>query len=209
MRKMEINGTGAAAGRPDTVEIAIKFFDLNMNCAEALGSVKSRVSAFREKLDTLGLAKDELKTDDMSVEQQYDYQDSKKIFKGYLCRCSMNIDIPMENALLNDVLNEIAAFEKNATFSVGFTVKDKDSLAREALSAAVRDAVDKAELTAAAAGVKLGEIQEICPADFIRTEPRRNAEAVTFAMRASVPQPEYVPGDIKVNARVRIVWEII
>lgn len=208
MRKLELNGLGAASGRPDTAEIAIKFFDTDFNCAKALERVKSDIAAFDGKLNALNLGKDVLKTDALTVDQQYDYRDNERIFKGYCCHCTANIDMPLSSEALNAVLDAAASFGRGTTFSVSFTVKDKDALAGEALSAAVRDAFDKAQIIASAAGVKLGAVQEICPADIIRTEPRRNTEAVAFAMRAAAPQPEYVPDDIKINARVRVVWEI-
>ncbi len=91
----------------------------------------------------------------------------------------------------------------NTLNGVAFGLQDPDPALDAARKDAVADARRKAELYAAAAGVKLGAIQSIGEqSGYAPPMPMALAEA-SFAKDASVP---VAAGEVGVSASVSIVW---
>ena len=69
--------------------------------------------------------------------------------------------VPVGYSLLGRVLTELTKCSLPVEFSIGHTVKDPEAVKTELLAKAVEDSRKKAEVLAAAAGLKLGRIVTI------------------------------------------------
>ena len=108
------------------------------------------------------------------------------------------------------MLTRVAASASEAVVGVSFDVSDREALRREAMRAAVADAVEGARVLAAAAGVALGEMVRI---DYSHVEIRTRALTYEFAepepaFAASVPAPDVRPEALEAQEGVTVVWEI-
>lgn len=71
------------------------------------------------------------------------------------------IEFDLDHELLGKVLNKVSKCECHPEFKIAYTIKDKESVKNELLKKAVNDSKVKAEVLAAAAGMKLNGLVSI------------------------------------------------
>ncbi|RDB41894.1 DUF541 domain-containing protein [Halomonas sp. DQ26W] len=94
----------------------------------------------------------------------------------------------------------------NALDGVTYDLADRDAASDEALVMALEKARHKAELMASTLGVTLGSVINVSETHAPVYAPRMMA--MSADMRESVPQAEYRPGTIIIEAAVSVSWEI-
>jgi uncharacterized protein YggE len=107
--------------------------------------------------------------------------------------------------MLGPVLDAMVRLGANAITGPMFGVAEPRELEDQARRAAMRDALRKGELYAAAAGVSLGPIARIEENFFSGPQPVPMAAMAREAAYDSVP---IQAGELTFNAQVNVTWEI-
>lgn len=218
-RTITVKGLGRERMAPDQTVIAItlKASDKDYSTVSSLGA--EQTAELKEALEGNGFEKGCLKTSSFVIDTEYENCQTEKgdwerRFKGYCCRQSLSLKFDMDNAVLNNAVKIITSCKKSApTFNIEFTVKDREQYTDLLLQRAVKDAKHKAEVIAAAAGVKLGALLDIS----------YNPEGVTvFASNTLVYCDKYRGAseaenagieaeaeDIESQLDIKAVWEIV
>lgn len=82
-------------------------------------------------------------------------------FVGYTLEQQMKIDLPIDNKLLTTLIQSIGQTLSGAEINIGYTVQDPKSIKLRMLKDAVKDAAEKAQIMATAAGCQLGCVKNI------------------------------------------------
>ena len=82
-------------------------------------------------------------------------------FVGYTLEQQIKIDLPIDNKLLTVLIQAIGQTLSAAEINIGYTVKDSKPIKLRMLESAVKDAAEKAQIMATAAGCKLGCVRNI------------------------------------------------
>ncbi len=69
----------------------------------------------------------------------------------------MKVQFPFDKDYLKKIMQRLSQTKSHASFRLSFTIADPEPLRQQALAEAVKNAAQKANLLADAAGVKLGE----------------------------------------------------
>lgn len=217
MRTIRVTGKGSVSVKPEITCLKITFEGVYKDYEETVKQSAEKTKLLREAIEKSGLPGEDLKTKDFSIDSEYErYRDHnndyKKRFIGYKFYHRTEIQFPNDNKMLGRILYELSVCSVKVEFSIDYTVKDKDSVKREALKRAVENSRLKAEIMTTAAGVKLGEVQSI---DYswgeinIRTSP---IEMLQMSSKSILAEPSYdidiEPDDIDVADTVTIIWEI-
>lgn len=218
MRTIRVTGTGTVKLKPDTMRLYMNLNGKNKDYAKGLENSSKDTEAMRVLFADLGFAKEDLKTVAFSADPVYEgYEDKqgrwRQRFAGYEFRHRLKVDFPFDNGRLGKILYRLAKCGTDPEFSVSYTVKDPEAAKNMLLAAAVKDAAQKAEVLAEAAGVKLMGIQSvdysIAEAQMeVQPAPRLKAAGnAVFAAEASMDlniQPE----DITASDTVTVIWEL-
>jgi uncharacterized protein YggE len=103
------------------------------------------------------------------------------------------------------VLDALVSSGSNQIDNISFSIRDTKALLAQARVAAVKDAFDRAQTYAKAAGVTLGAIKSISESGGVyQPRPMYRMEA----MVAAAPPPPVAGGEESVTANVTITWEI-
>ena len=140
-----------------------------------------------------------------------------KRFAGYRYTHMMKIEFPSDNERLGKVLYALANSPVDPQFQISYTVKDPETVKNELLGKAVTDAKEKAAVLAQAAGLSLGEIQnidyswdkidfEVRPVDRM---VRANGMLGARMEKAMAYDMNIEPDDIEVSDIVTVLWEIL
>lgn len=155
---LNVSATGFADGLPDRAQVSAGVVQQGKTAREAMMGNATLMTAVFDELEAAGIPKKNITTSQLSLQPQYDYRDRRKpTITGYEVRNTVTVksdDLeqigPMLDALVRAGVNNIN--------QVQFSVKDPKAILDKAREDAIRDAKDKAERMAEAAGVKLGPL---------------------------------------------------
>ena len=219
-RKITVNGTASISLAPDTTVLDVTINGEEKTYQKALEKSSDSVEALVEAFKKIGFSGEDLKTSSFRIDPHYEgYQDEKgrwvNKLDGYEFHHSFTVQFKSDVGLLGKCLAALAESSARPQFSIRYTVADQSKVKDQLLKLAVKNSKKKAELLCKAAGVKLGEIDDISYS--FRGVPvysftEEAMPAMDMAMGASAKMAarnmSITPQDIEVSDTVTISWEI-
>lgn len=216
MRTIRVTGKGQLKVHPDMTRIVITLEGKNFDYGTTLKKSSEATEQLKDLLLPFGFERSDLKTLSFGVDSEYvsykEKDEYKQRFDGYKYRHVLKVEFDSDNKRLGKILYALAHCSLNPEFRIGYTVKDPEAVKNVLLGKAVQDAIAKAGVLAGAAGLKLGEIQnmdyswgrvelEVYPMDRCLAEPMCGGGSGSYDL-------DIEPDDIDVEDTVTVVWEI-
>jgi hypothetical protein len=206
---IRVQGHGSVASSPDRIILSLTLESEHKDYDKAMEDSAQRLELLRQAVAKTGLDPELLKTASFGVDAAQDYDQGRKTFRGYNVRHHLSLELPYERENLGQVFAAVTGCKARAELTLSFTVADPEAVKRRVLEAAVRNARDRAEVIAQAAGRKLGAIHAI---DYGHTEITIRSQPMIFGARtfASMAEPEmdFNPADIDSEDTVLVAWEL-
>ncbi len=202
--QLTASGEGLVEVVPDIAVVTLGVVTRGRTAADALTANSTGMTAIIAELKGAGIDEKDIGTSGFSVSPLYppernDAAAEPKII-GYAVSNQLRVtirDLAASGALLDKVVNAGA----NQVNGISFEVADRVKPAEEALKRAVADARRKAEIMAAAAGVKLVRVLSVS-AD---TGGGYYPTAAPMVKSMAVP---VMPGQQAINQTATVVWEV-
>ena len=201
---ISVNGEGQMAVTPDMATVSLGVTANGDTAKSALDANNAALTAVIEKLKAAGIADKDIQTSGLSLGPVYDYSASGNPQKvlGYTASNMITVNVRAINQV-GAVLDASVTDGANTLNGITFGLQDPVPSTDEARKAAVADARRKAELYAAAAGVKLGRILTISESSGgFMPMPMGSA---AFDKAAGVP---VAVGEMNVTASVSVTFEM-
>ncbi|MCJ8343628.1 MAG: SIMPL domain-containing protein [Cetobacterium sp.] len=199
-QKISLRGSGKIQLVPNKAEIQFTVLTENKNLDKATKENTKVMNKVKENLEDLGIKNSNVKTINYNVEKIKEGE--KKDQDVYYVRNSFNIEL--EN--LKSLGKVISTLEKAGVNEVGgieFTSTEINEKSKEAMVLAYKDAYNKAQAVAQAAGYKT-----IMPVDISYDYmPVRGLGMVSFA-ESNSSNNIYVPNKLDVEVGVRTVFVV-
>lgn len=215
---IRVTGKGQIRVKPDMTRITLTLEDVYLKYEETLRHSAQDTDQLRDALLPHGFGREELKTLSFRVDPQYESYKSGGAFKkrliGYKFRHVMKVEFASDNDRLGKVIYALANCPSKPEFQISYTVKDQEAAKNKLLGKAVKDAMEKADVLSAAAGVKCKDIRSI---DYSWGEidfEVRPMNAALGAVRGICAEEcdsyalNIEPDDIQVSDTVTVVWNI-
>ena len=206
MRLVTVTGTAEARGVPDEAQISAGVVNQAKTAAAALADNSRAMNAVFAALRRLDIADKDVQTSNFSIEPQYPPYNAnmpERPIIGY--QVSNTVRVRLDDvSKAGTVLDALVAAGANQAGSIDFSIHDPKALLADARSAAVKDAIERAQTYAKAAGVTLGPIVSI---EESGAEPPRPVFLAAARLAAPAPTP-IAAGEQSVSASVTIAWEI-
>jgi uncharacterized protein YggE len=202
VRTVSVTGTGTVETAPDMATLMIGVTTQAATAAEALAANSEATEAVIARLTASGVEPRDMQTSNLSINPNWSgYDSSTPTISGYV---AMNLLTVRVRALdtTGAVLDAAVADGANTLNGMTFGLADPEPVLNEARKEAVADASAKAELLAAAAGVKLGEVVSITDAGTMSDPSPMYRDAVSAS-----PVP-VVGGELGLVANVSVTWAI-
>lgn len=161
--RIVVSGEGRATAVPDEATISLAVAREAETASEALRATSEAMAEVLAAMREAGLEDRDLRTSEVSISPVYERDDgtrpgrTRPTIVGYVARNGLSVRV-RDLDLLGTVLDRSVALGANEGGWLSFGNSDAEALRAEARVAAVRDAVDKAEAMAGAAGVELGRL---------------------------------------------------
>jgi uncharacterized protein YggE len=200
----------ALVRRPaDRAFIAIAVESRAPNPKDARDKNAELMAAVRKGLKEARLPDEAVRTLSYYVEPEYDYVKGKQTLRGYAARNTIEARVD-EMDRVGEIIDSAVTAGATSVGNPRFDLKDRDSVAREALKQAVAEARAKAEAAAAGAGRSVERVLGIEEQGVTPQPPPRPFAAVSRGAiaEADLPQTQVVPGEIEVRAEVKLTAEL-
>ena len=203
---LNVHGTGVVNVDADTATIILGVREVSKDVADAQRAVNTKIESVTQALMDMGIEPEDIHTSSISIYPEYDYDSMDQPIKGYTAENTISVttrDVEHVGAYIDAAFGAGA----NAFNDISFSTSDLTDESRQALWLAVENGREKAEVLAAASGMKLGDIKCIVE------EPNsygdfdvRFAKAEAAAGDAGTP---VYASKLQVSASVTIEYELL
>lgn len=206
--EINVNGNGEVLVAADTAVITLGITTQNKDVLEAQNTVNAAIEKIRTALIENGIRKEDINTDRLRIYAVYDYSNNVERLTAYNASSYLAIrttDMDMVGKIIDIAFGAGA----NTLNDIAFSASDTEEASTEALTAAVKDARRKAEIMAAAAGLKITGIESITESYSYSGDSGVNAfyKNAVMADEATGASTLVQASKLKVSASVSIVFE--
>lgn len=209
-----VEGQGKVTVVPDTAMVSFGIDESGASLESVQKSVNTKSKALVDALKKLGIDEKDIKTTSYNVFPEYDYggvitlmpESRLPRIVGY--RVSTTYEVKVKDFdKVNDVISVGTQSGANIVGGVSFALNDetRNKKLNEAREIAVKEAKEKAQGLAKAAGVSLGKVLNI--SEFPGFEPPTPI-ALKEGGDSQPPSPEIKPGETEISVTVSISFEI-
>ncbi len=199
-----VTGEGKVTVVPDTAVVDLGITVNRPIVKAAQTQANAIINKITEELKKLGIADKDIKTSNYSVNPQYNYQQNNRI-TGYQVNVSVTITV-REIDKVNEVIDAATANGANTVGGIQLTVDEKRQreLLQQARELAVKEAKDKANSLASAAGITLGKIINIQEGF---SNPRPVYAKEMMAVGGGAEPTQIQPGSTDISTSVTLYYE--
>lgn len=208
-RTMTVSGQGEVKAVPDEAQLSAGVVTQARNAAGALAANSRAMNAVFDALKRIGIPDKSIQTSDFSVSPQYQtdpHGNTTQKVVGY--QVSNNVTVIVDDlARLGSAIDALVSSGANSMGSIAFTIRDPKPLLAQARAEAVKDALQRADIYAKAAGVTLGPIHSIGENGYSAPRPMYRMAGGAMAETAAAPTP-VAAGEESITAGVSITFEL-
>jgi uncharacterized protein len=206
-RTLNVNGLGTTYLTPDVAYIYIGVHNEGATASETVAANKAQTTAVLDALKKAGVDEKDLRTTNFSIYPSQQYSPEGTV-TGTIYMVDNTVYVTVRNldglgTLLDDTINAGA----NSINSIQFDVADKSAAVKEARAKGVEDAKTQAQELATAAGITLGNIQNISYYDNSPVPMFEGKGGGGGAMAADT-SVSIQPGQLTISVSVNITYEI-
>ena len=200
-----VSGEGVVKATPDQAWVRIGAESRSKNSKDAQQRNAELMTAVQQKLASVAIPKEAIKTVGVDLQLEFDYRDGKQTPRGYVARNTIEVRID-DLAKVGEVLDAAVGSGATTIHGLRFDVKAREAIEQEALKSAVASAMAKAAAVAAGARRGVDRILRIEEAFIGGGEPRPMMERAVM-MKADTATP-IEAGEIEIRAHVRLTVAI-
>lgn len=209
---ISLTGTGSISIAPDMAIVSFGVVKEAKTARAALDENNKAMAAILKAMEENGIEKKDLQTSGFNIQPKYFYpkrksngeQPTPKI-TGYSVSNNLTIRI-REIDKAGAILDLSVTLGINSGGNIQFTNSDTTAVLKEARIKAVKDALEKAQTLAQAAGVELGDILNISE-NASRPRPVAIAQARSFSVQEDAAVP-IASGENSYRVTVQMSWKI-
>ncbi len=205
-RTITVTGTGKVTLTPDIAYISIGVHTEHKDARMAVSTNNTQSANLIAALKKAGVDARDIRTTNFSIYPRQNYDDSGQI-TGITYIVDNTVYVTVRNLdSIGALLNAAVEAGANSIGGIQFDVADRTAAYQEALKAAVGDARAQADVLAGAAGVSVGEVQQINASVGYAQPPAPMARGgAEMALAADVP---ISAGQMEVTVTVNVVYGI-
>jgi hypothetical protein len=209
--RVVVSGDAFVQARPDTATISVAVVTQAQTALAAQQENARRSEVMVRALKAAAGAGAEVGTSGYSLQPQYNYRDNQTpVIRGYEARNTVTVTLG-DLSKVGPVIDAATGAGANNIDNLSFTLRRDEPARDQALAAATREALRKAQVMAVALGGRVGRVIEVQEASAGRPVPIY-ADAIQargmVAGNAAAKTPVEI-GSLDIRAQVQLVAEII
>jgi uncharacterized protein YggE len=159
------------------------------------------MTAILGTLREFGIPQEDIKTQSYTITPQYDYIEGKQVFRGYRVEHLLDITIRDMNKT-GELIDSVVQSGANIVNSIRFTISDQSVYYRQALNAAVDDALAKARTLEVKLNIEVSRV----PVRIIEMGYEAGPIVPLMVQTTGTAVPVQ-PGMLEVSARIEAIFD--
>ena len=203
---VSISATGSVEKEPDIAIMTTGVQTEARTAVEAAAENARQMAAVFQAVEKAGIAEKDMQTSNFSLSPRYDYSSrgGPPRLAGYTASNQLSVTVrDLDN--LGETMDAIITAGSNTFGGLRFALDDPSDALDEARRNAMQEARERAELYAAAAGLKVKRIVTISEGGGYNPGPMPMMQARTEAMDSSTP---IATGEVGYSITVNVVFEL-
>ena len=178
-RTVSVHGTGSVEVEADNATIMMSVVTRGPDVAAASNENAKIMAEVQKSVLSLGIARNDVTTENYTVEQETNYIDGKNVLGDY--RVTNRVKIHIKNVeLVSNVIDTALEAGANRLSWLQYGISDNALAIKQARTLAVQQAQEAAQLIAGTSGAKLGKILRV-----EEMQDMNNARNVTMMAKAA------------------------
>lgn len=199
-------GEGKAVATPDIAKVTLGITVNQVKVSTAQEQANKTINKIQEDIKKLGISEKDIKTTRYDLNPNYDWSGGKQRITGY--QITVNLEVKVRDFdKINSVIDTATADGANLIGNLEFLLDDPKlkEVQNKAREEAVKEAKEKAQSLAKAAGIKLGKIINVQENVVSPFEPRPVSLEKTEG--AGETPTQIVPGEQEIRISVTLTYE--
>jgi uncharacterized protein YggE len=206
-RTLTVSGEGEIKVVADEAILTAGVQTQAATAGEAVAANRRAMNDVFAELKRQGIPDKSIQTSAFNVFPQFDNgkEGSAPHIAGYQASNSVSVIVD-DLTKLGPAIDALVASGANSMAGIDFMIRDSKPLLRQAREAAIRDAIDRAQIYAKAAGLSLGHITQI--QEGMTQIPRPVFRSIALMGVNQPPPTPVAAGEETVSAQVTVTFEI-
>ena len=163
--QVTVEGVGSSKQTPDRVDIVLSLSETGATSVDARNAVSQTMKRLEATLSGQKVATNQIKTENVSVQQDWDYVSGSRVANGYIARQTLSVFLSGTDVEKDAEVLQAKLPNRVSVDSIDFSLVEKKMGSDEARNAAFEDAKKQAAQLAQLAGKKLGKVVAISASD--------------------------------------------
>lgn len=163
--QVTVEGVGSSKQTPDRVDIVLSLSETGATSVDARNAVAQTMKRLEATLSGQNVATNQIKTENVSVQQDWDYVSGSRVANGYIARQTLSVFLSGADVEKDAEVLQAKLPNRVSVDSIDFSLVEKKMGSDEARNAAFEDAKKQAAQLAQLAGKKLGKVIAISASD--------------------------------------------
>lgn len=163
--QVTVEGVGSSKQTPDRVDIVLSLSETGATSVDARNAVAQTMKRLEATLSGQKVATNQIKTENVSVQQDWDYVSGSRVVNGYIARQTLSVFLSGADVEKDAEVLQAKLPNRVSVDSIDFSLVEKKMGSDEARNAAFEDAKKQAAQLAQLAGKKLGKVVAISASD--------------------------------------------
>lgn len=201
-------GHGEAYGKPDMAQVQFGYSAVDTSIGAALQASSDAVTRIKQAMLQMGIAEKDIQTTNFSVwpEEQYDPMTGQPSGeRRYRVENTIQVTI-LEIGKVAEVIEAGLEHGANNVYGLTFSIDDTSEIAKQARSAAVADARQRAEQLASEIGATLGKARIVTEVSGYEAYPVLRQAAVEMAIGGGAPPIS--EGQLVLTIQVNVTFDM-
>jgi uncharacterized protein len=209
---IEVTGRGAATGQPDMAILSLTVLRSAKTAREALDANNEAMNSVLTEMKSAGVQPKDLQSSGFSIQPRYVYPKPRKdghrpapVLTGYAVSNQLSVRI-RDITSTGSILDKAVSLGVNKVGNIRLMVENPAPLREQARSAAMREAIQKAQILTQAGGIQTGIILSIREQNLAAPRPQMmRAQSLSMAAESSVP---LATGEVSYSVNVTVRWAL-
>lgn len=211
---LQISAEARIDRAPDIAYVTAGVTQERATAKEAMAAQSAAMNGVIEALRAAGIAERDMQTSGLSLQPRYDYIETagrdgvtrgEQKLAGYVASNQVTVKV-RDLARIGETLDSLVAEGGNTLSGINFAIDDDKEVRNEARTKAMKDAMEKAELYASAAGMRVARIVTI--SEGYESSPQPMPQMARMAMADSAGATPVAGGEVSVTANVSVMFEL-
>ncbi len=208
-RLISVTGEATTELKPDMAAARFGVENTAVTAQEAQRDNAQKMTAVINALAAQGIPKDDIQTSNFSVNPVYEWHDEKPVSKQVLVgfRCNNTVAVRLYDLTkVGNIIDAAAGAGANSIYGISFGIKEPDPIKNDTLAKAVKNAREKANIMASAAGVTITAVHSISDGYYSVPSVSEGMRS-DLAFAKSMADTPIESGSVAVTASVRVEFE--